>query len=298
MKKLNSVLVVLDKPKHEQVALEHAREVQLATQCHLHLVSFCWNSMIDDESVFDVHQRSALKKEVLRARESWLREKMLDAGLMAADVSLETIWTSDIADWVAGRSMEVDYQLVIKSVHHSETLMHKPLDWRLLRECGVPFLMVAARAQRKPSGNILAAIDLRHMDKKHILLNKEVLEAAHQFAQMHSAKLHCVCVVEFSKILRDLDIVDPNSVREKAREKTKDALETLIEPYAIPESRIHMPLGKVGHAVGNIAYKIDADLLVVGSSAHRKPTDMVLGNSAERILVRAPCDVLAVHPGQ
>ena len=57
-----------------------------------------------------------------------------------------------------------------------------------------------------------------------------------------------------------------------------------------------MPVGKVGQMVAATARKIDADMLVVGTCARRGAGGLVLGNSAERILTKAPCDVLAVHP--
>ena len=43
------------------------------------------------------------------------------------------------------------------------------------------------------------------------------------------------------------------------------------------------------------ARKIDADLIVLGTAARRVGARL-LGNSAERILSCAPCDVLVVHP--
>ena len=42
--------------------------------------------------------------------------------------------------------------------------------------------------------------------------------------------------------------------------------------------------------------KTGAGLVVVGSAARRGLGATLLGNSAEKILERAPCDVLIVHP--
>jgi universal stress protein E len=185
--------------------------------------------------------------------------------------------------------------LVLKSVHHSKTLMHTPLDWQLLRQCPVPVFVAAAR-KRKPTGNVLAALDFRHNDKRHHAMNRRVLDAAQQFAQMSGAKLHCVTVVEFSRVLRDLDIIDTRKVRRQAREKNRERMQALLEPYDVAKSRIHMPLAKVGQGVAGVARKIGADLLVVGTSSRRSAGEVLLGNSAERILTKAPCDVLAVPP--
>ena len=93
-----------------------------------------------------------------------------------------------------------------------------------------------------------------------------------------------------------LDAIDPAVVRKRTIEKTRERLEELIEPYAIPKSRVHLPAGRVGHTVAGTAHKVKADLLVMGTAAHRARQMVGLGNSAERVLAHAPCDVLAVHP--
>ena len=293
--KINSVLVVMAKPKHMQVAFKRAQEIQQATGAHLRLVSFCWNAMCEQADVFDVSQRRAMKKEIIRAREVWLRGQVLDAKLMDADVSIEVRWTDDIAGWVSANAPRSECDLVLKSVHHSKTLTHTPLDWQLLQQCPAPVFIAAAR-KRKPSGNVLAALDFRHSDRKHQALNLRVLEAAQKFAEMSDAKLHCVNVVEFSEVLSDLDIIDTRKVRRAAIDKNRELMDALLEPFDIPKSRVHSPLGKVGQMVATTARKVNADLLVVGTSARRNAGAVLLGNSAERILTRTPCDVLAVHP--
>jgi universal stress protein E len=300
MKKIDSVLVVLDKPKHEQTALARAREVQAKTGAHLHLVSFCWQAMCEESDIFDAHQRRAMKKEILRAREEWLRGQVLDLGLAAADISIQTVWTDDIAGWVGERAQEGAVDLVLKSVHHSETLLHTPLDWQLIRECPAPLLLVAApvkkRRKRKPTGKVLATLDLRHADRKHRLLNLKVLDAASVFTRLAEGEMHCVHVIEYSEVLSDLDFIDARKVRKEKTEKSKALLDALIEPYGIARARVHMPAGKVGQLVNATARKIDADLLVVGTAARRGVGAALLGNSAERILSRAGCDLLVVHP--
>ena len=290
-----SVLVVMARPKHMQVAFTRAQEIQRVTGARLRLVAFCWNAMCEQTNVFELSQRRAMKKEIMRTRELWLRNLVRDAGLASADVSIEVQWTDDIAGWVKAHARRNEYDLVLKSVHHSRTLTHTPLDWQLLQQCHVPVYIAAAR-RRKPKGNVLATLDFRHSDQKHQSLNLRVLETAHRFAEMSGAKLHCVNVVEFSQVLSDLDLIDTRKVRRQALAKNREFMEGLLEPFGVAKSRIYMPLGKVGQMVATTARNCHADLLVVGSATRRWAGGALLGNSAERILSKAPCDVLAVHP--
>jgi len=296
MKDLGSILVILDKPKHAQVALGRARKLAAGAGAHLHLVSFCWLAMAGHSEVFDAHQRRALKQSVVRERENWLRGLVLDAGLAAGDVSTEVVWTEDIAGWVASCVGAKKIGVVVKTVHQSKTMLHTPLDWELLRSCPVPLYLATGVEDAKRSGNVVATIDLRHMDRKHQLMNLRVLDAAQYFAALTKGKLHCVHAVESPVGVAGLELPAPAKVERELKTRARELLEALLEPYGIPRARAHVPVGKVGSSVAAVAERVKADLVVVGTSARRGLGAVLLGNSAEKILTRMPCDVLAVHP--
>ena len=86
MKKLETILVILDKPKHAQTALARARDIAQAVGARMHLVSFAWLAMAEEKDVFDAHQRRAMKKAVVDERKTWVRQLVVDSKLAAADV--------------------------------------------------------------------------------------------------------------------------------------------------------------------------------------------------------------------
>ncbi|MFW6093143.1 MAG: universal stress protein [Pseudomonadota bacterium] len=288
------ILVILDKPKHPQTALGRAVALAREAGAHLHLASFCWLPMAERSEVFETHQRRALKQSATSERRRWLDALVLDQGLSAADISTEVVWTDDIAGWVAEHVDQAGTDLVVKSVHHSESLLHTPLDWRLLRECQAPLLLVSTRRGAR-SGNVLATVDLTSTDAEHERLNSRVLDAASRFAELEDARLHCVHAVEVYGSFEDLEFFDTPVMEKKARDDARARLEEMLAPYGVARSHIHAPTGKVGQAVAEVAREIDADLLVVGTGAHRGLGARLLGSSAEKILTRAHCDVLAVH---
>jgi len=195
MNDIRSILVVLDRPGNEQLALERGRALAQATGAHLHLASFCWVGLAENEQIFDTHQRLALQKGALNERRRWLDGVILDAGLTAANVSTEVIWTKDIAAWVAERARDGKADLVVKSIHRGgESLLHTPLDWQMLRTCQAPVWL----ATGSRPGAVLASVDLEHGDEKHQLMNQRVLEAAGAFASLLQAALHAVHVVEMT----------------------------------------------------------------------------------------------------
>ena len=80
------------------------------------------------------------------------------------------------------------------------------------------------------------------------------------------------------------------------RQPGEEALAELLDPHGIPLRAVHFPVGKLAQAVQTAARAVRADVLVVGTSARRTRRRLVLGNSAERLLTKSTCDVLAVHP--
>jgi universal stress protein E len=288
-----NILVVLDKPKHTQAALDKALALASASGAHLHLASFCWLPMVEQSDVFDTHQRRAIQKSVIIERRRWLDALVLDRGLSAADISTQIVWTKDIAGWVADAAPGLKIDLLVKSVHHSESLLHTPLDWQLLRQTREPMLLVSTEVAR--SGNVLATIDLHNLDAKHQRMNRRVLEAAVELARLQNGKLHCVSVVQVAGTFQDLDYFDSRKVRKQVTDNYRSQLDELLAPYSLPKGRVHLPSGKVGQAIADVAGKVGAESLVVGTGARRGLGVLLLGNSAEKILTHAHCDVLTVH---
>jgi universal stress protein E len=291
----NRILVIVDKPKHEQTALRRALDLQTRTQAHLHLASFAYLPMYDQKDIFDAHQRRAIRNEAVRQRSEWLRGQLADASALARDLDTEVVWEKDIAGWVTNRVAEARDDLVVKSIHQSQTLLHTPLDWQLLRQCPVPVLLCTPRPwRRKP--RVLAALDLRVDDKAHATLNRKVLEAARGFAEVHGGELHCVYALLLPHSASEIHIPDARRFRADAVERARERMAAMAADYDVPMGRLHVPLGKVGFAVNGVAAKVKADLLVMGTTARRGLAGMVIGNSAEKVLTRAQCDVLALKP--
>lgn len=293
MSDIRSILVVLDRPGGPQFALHRARELAAAAGAHLHLVSFCWLAMAENEQVFDTHQRLALQRGALNERQRWLDGLVLDEKLGAADVSTEVVWTKDIAAWVAERAETGKAQLVVKTVHRgTESLLHTPLDWQLLRTCRAPVLLAV---QEPVQGPVLATVDLRHGDETHQLMNQRVLETAQAYARLLQAPLQGVHVVETTGFPDTLDGMEVDVLARDAEQRSRELFEALVKPYGLDASDVHMTVGQVGRATADLVRARGASLLVVGTGARGRVGSMLLGNSAERILIEAPCDVLAVH---
>jgi len=292
MKALKNILVIVDKPKHEQGALRRALRLQAQTGADLHLKAFIYHAHVASGNAFTSKQRTSIRRGLMEQQHDWLMTQGTPA-TDTGDITREVVWSSDIAGWVEKFVTKTPQDLVIKAVNHTESLIHMPLDWELLRTCPAPLLLCAGLPQ-KTKPRILAAIDMNRNKGKQKRLNKKVLNAAAQFAKINAAELHCVYTVEISQVLKDLGIINPKAHAREVRKQILPELEALLEPYGVSANRIHMPVGKVGKTVSKIASKINAQLLVLGTSGRSGVGALVLGNSAEKVLQKSHCEILAV----
>lgn len=289
------ILVILDKPKHKQVALDRAVDLAKRTGAHLDLVAFVHHPVYEHKDVYDQHQRQAMRKALMHERRDFVQDLVRDAGIEAADVKTHTVWTADIAGWVRENAPRLDSDLVIKSVHRSRTITHTPTDWHLLRTCPVPLLLAVKR--RYPArARVLATLDLRRLDAAHQRLNAKVMGIADSWAKTHESEVDICFVIEQSDVLTALDIVDTHAHVNQVKRKIKPTLDGLAKDWDVPADRVHLPVGKVGQCVNSVVDRIKAELVVMGTTARRGVKGMVLGNSAEKVLSRVNCDVLALKP--
>ncbi len=296
MKALEDILVVVDKPKHEQIALHRALAMQRQTGARLHLKAFAWDPSYDQRDTYDAAERRSIKQHEVDQRRQWLSATLAEAGVVAREVTQQVVWTKDIAGWITSSLASKPMDLVLKYAHRSQSLTHTPTDWNLIRDCPAPVLLcIRKRFARRPK--ILVALDLHSHNRAHQRLNRNALASADIVRQAYpDAELHCVYALPVSPVLTDLDMINPRSAREKARAQTRVYLDELLAPYDIPRSRVYLPIGKVGHAVNSVASKLKADLLVMGTTSRKGLRGFLLGNSAERVLAKTRCDVLAIKP--
>lgn len=293
---LSDILVVVDKPKHEQIALARALALQEHTGARLHLKAFVYEPAYDQREAYDATQRKVIRRAAMDERRQWLRTTLLEAGGDPRFASQQIVWTKDISAWVTSFLEAHSMDLVLKHAHRSQSLTHTPTDWDLIRDCPAPLLLcVRKRTHKAP--RILVALDLHSHDKAHARLNRRALATADAISRdFPGSEIHCVYALNISPVLTDLDMVNPRTAREKIRKKASAVLDDLLAPYDIPKSRVYMPTGKIGHAVNNVAAKLKVDVLVIGTTSRRGVRGFLIGNSAEKVLAKARCDVLAIKP--
>lgn len=142
---------------------------------------------------------------------------------------------------------------------------------------------------------------------KHILLAADfnpdddtpVVKRAKELASVTNAKLSIVHVVEYpynyGAPYEIPTMIDWQAEVEKA---AKEELAKIGAQLDIPVERQHLLMGVPKIVIIEVADKVNADLIIVGSHGRHGINLLLLGSTANGVLHSAKCDVLAVRVGK
>jgi universal stress protein A len=134
---------------------------------------------------------------------------------------------------------------------------------------------------------ILFAVDFDEVSLK-------VCQKANEIAKQYGAELHVVHVIEPVPTYAYPGFVGFADVEEEINKQAKQALGKVQKDLELDEEHMHLEQGSIKHEVTELAQKIGADLIVVGSHS-RHGFARILGSTANAILNTAKGDVLIVR---
>lgn len=140
--------------------------------------------------------------------------------------------------------------------------------------------------------HILAAVDLSEE-------SAQVLERARVEAQKHDARLSVVTVVRpLTQVYGGVDVAPlagrAVSFEEQAVDQAEKQLREVAQAYAVKADDVHVILGAPAYDIRELADRIDADLIVIGTHG-RHGLGLLLGSTANAVLHGVERDVLAVR---
>ncbi|WOX04290.1 universal stress protein [Microbulbifer pacificus] len=282
---MQNILVILDKPKHEQIALQRALELAEKSGANLHLVSFVYEPLVSmpmlSGSILNISEE--LEKE----RGKWLQALQSEYTLPAGSTA-EVAWHHDIPYWTLEYLENNACDLVVKTAQKQFGRGgFGSIDWRLIESLPT-LLWLAVSTHWVKRDRIVAALDPAVSNPLHVELNQRVLALGGALSQLLGAELESVACVPIHSEVADLD---------EFREQTGallQAVDKVIAESGVTCSRTHFVTGKPAAEVNRVVDRNKARAILVGRGVRKGPRGFVLGNTAERILGRANTDVLIV----
>jgi universal stress protein E len=297
---INHILVVLDADHPEQPAFDRALTLAKQVDASITVLSSCYESYCEEGSSFDVETRQKIKSALINKTTAWLESFRSEADNQGLSFEPEVHWQKNIHDAVMESLNNSDFDLVIKDSHHHRGIVDRIFthaDWSILRHCPAPVLMVKS-AKPWSHNRILASIDATSHDEGHKLINENILDFAEHLADHFDTDLHLVNAYPMVALAFAMvpEVTAPDDIQDFVTRQHKDNCDRYAAKYKINDDHIHIAEGDPEDVVEAINKELDADLVVIGTVGREGLAGVLLGNTAERIVDRVPCDVLVIKP--
>lgn len=267
MRTLSRILALVDSRKTSSVALQRARLMAKATDASIVVLA-----------------TNPVPGQTTQANLEAMMAPLLAEGI---NVTGSEQWHDSVVNTIIHVQEMEGCDLVVKEPKVESTLMtliRRPEDWSLLRQCEVPILLVR-HDNSWVDGNILAAVDACPRDSDHQVLNNVIME-------------HATRIADFSEATLYIGSAYPVSIL--SGENTSEAYhancQKMAEKFDHPKDRVLVKEGPAEILIPDLVKAYNISLVVMGTVANSSIKGALLGNTAERILGLIDTDILALRP--
>lgn len=287
-----SVLIIADREGDRPVAVPRGLALAKTMGWDADVVGFCYEPLAG----LDPAEGHTAKQQLMAQRRETLNTEIEEHAPAGVNVSSTVVWEKSVRTWVDLHLLRANCEAVVKTAHRTETLLYTPTDWHLLRECEAPVLIVADRIWH-PMRSVVAAVDLASHSRVKQDLNDDVIRTAKRYAEALGCPLHLLYVIRVSKVLNDLEVIDVRARAKKIRRQIQPVIADLANRHQIPADSVRIESGETEKVIPSAAARLQAQLVVMGTVGRHGVNARLIGNTAERVLMRLRTDVLAIKPG-
>jgi nucleotide-binding universal stress UspA family protein len=275
MQAIRSILVVIEPQHSESLALKRAKLIAGVTQAHLHL-------LVCDPK----HDHSGML--------SVLKSALLEDGY---SVTTEQAWNDSQHKTIVDAQQAEGCGLVVKQ-HFPDNPLKKalltPEDWKLLRECPTPVLLVKTAGSWKDKV-ILAAVDVGNSDLEHRHLHNTIIDHGYDIASLAKAHLHVISAHPSPM----LSAADPTlQLSETIAARYREQCKAFQAEFDIDDQHLHIEEGPADVLIPFMVHKLQAAVTVIGTVARSGLSGALIGNTAEVVLDKVESDVLVLKPAE
>lgn len=273
MQAVRSILVVIDPEHSESLALKRAKLIAGVTQAQLHL-------LVCDPK----HDHSGLL--------GVLKAALTEDGY---SVTTEQAWNHSLHQTIVEVQQAEGCGLVVKQ-HFPDNALKKalltPEDWKLLRQCPSPVLLVKTAGSWQGKV-ILAAVDVGNTDLEHRHLHDTIINHGYEIATLAKARLHVISAHPSPM----LSSADPTfQLSETIQARYREQCKSFQAEYDIDDEHLHIEEGPADVLIPFMVHKLQAAVTVIGTVARSGLSGALIGNTAEVVLDAVESDVLVLKP--
>lgn len=281
------ILVVIDDPfARDQLALAKAARIALATGAKLVL----FNSFMLPQPITDVPMGS--QRQIIAAAVRQRRERMQAMVAYSPELHAECIveWDYPAHEAIVRQVLKSKPDLVVTASHRRGRLARMVLsntDWEVMRLCPCPVWFVrSAQLQERPRA--LVAVDPFHAHDKPPRLDNRLMRTADLLRRNFGAS---IMLIHAHQEDRNFLALAPAVLA-----RAEQAVHDLGAKYDLIPEYCEVREGPAEEVIPSAARRDDADVLIMGVVSRSLPERPFIGGTAERVIDRVGCDLLAVKP--
>jgi len=300
MEKYKNILTVIDPSTEDQKALK--RSIELAQYSGGEITAFLtiYDFSYEMTTMLSGEEREAMRKSVINDRQQWLNELIAELDHKDITINSSIIWHNRPFEQIIKKVIDEEYDIVIKGTHQHDKLksvIFTPTDWHILRKCPCPVLLVKEHSWPE-NGNILTAVNIGSDDDEHQALNNKLTEETIYLASLIKANTHLVNSYPGTPVNIAIEIPEFNACEynDTMLKHHLEAMKTHASSYSISSNNTHVKEGLPEDVIQSTADEIDAELVILGTIGRTGISAALIGNTAEHVIDRLNCDVLAIKP--
>jgi universal stress protein E len=298
----NNILVVADINNEQQPAL--ARAMQLGSKskspCKITFFLSIYDFSYEMTSMLSADERDAMRAGVVLQREQWMKEIATPYHQQDIELDIKVVWHNRPYEAIINEVFSNSHEIVIKATRkHAiiESVIFTPTDWHLLRKCPCPVLLVKEHDWPE-NGKIVASVHVASENDVHMQLNQSMVDQALDLAERLSAQPYLVnsYPVTPPNITVELPEFDPSLYTDTVRGHHLKMMKALRQQYSISEEFTVVEQGLPEDVIPKVAEELKAGLVILGTTGRTGLSAVFIGNTAENVIDKINCDVLALKP--
>ncbi|WP_433735404.1 universal stress protein [Pseudomonas putida] len=302
MSQIQRLLLIAPSTMTRTPAFDRAAALALAMHLPLHIVAFDFSQALAVAGMFAPEQFRLARDGYLKAHRQWLAGQAEAMNKQGVEVTSEVVWVKCLYEEILQFISEMPLTLIIKDAQEESAfkrVFYTPLDWQLLRECPLPVHLVTTPLNPRPR-NVLAIIDVLRDENQDRVFNGQIIDAAAKLAAACDASLEVLHVFDWTAAyVQEMGFASfgvATQINDMVGAAQHEAFAAIAARHGVPAEHRHFKEGAPVASICEFAADHGTDVIVMGTVQH-KGLSKLLGTTAEQLLHRAPCSVLAIKPG-
>ena len=300
MEKYQKILAVIDPTTDDHKALKRAIELANQTQASITAFLSIYDFSYEMTTMLSGDEREAMRKSLINDRKQWLNEIILTIPHNDLAIKTKVIWNNRPFEPIIEHVIQENYDIVIKGTHHHDKLksvIFTPTDWHLLRKCPCPVLLVKDHLWPM-NGNILAALNVGTDEEEHISLNNKITKEAINLSNIIKGNAHLVNSYPGTPVNIAIEIPEfnANEYNDSMLRHHQTSMLAHAKAFEISTEHTHILEGLPEDVIETVAHELDAELVILGTIGRTGLSAALIGNTAEHVIDKLNCDVLALKP--